>query len=99
MIKSERPDGAVVVNALQEALGELLVAIQENGFRHWIRLYRLNCIRPPWEIKSGNVKRFINFFLSDLSKALLAVLSDNSLEHAQFNTVVPQTDKNGLGGS
>jgi hypothetical protein len=28
LIKSERPDGAVVVNALQEALGELLVAIK-----------------------------------------------------------------------
>lgn len=47
LIKSERPDAvaAAAVNALQEeALGELLVAIQENGFSHWIRLYRLHSL-------------------------------------------------------
>lgn len=55
MIKSERPDAAV--NAFEEALGELLVAIQENGFRHWISLYRRYCIGAGTNVKSRNVKR------------------------------------------
>jgi hypothetical protein len=45
------------VNALEEALGELLVGIQENGFRHWIRLYWRYCIRARTNVKSRNVKR------------------------------------------
>jgi hypothetical protein len=44
------------VNVLNEALGELFVAIQENSFRCWTRLCGLNYIIARANVPSVNVK-------------------------------------------
>jgi hypothetical protein len=49
------------INVLHEALGELFVAIQENGFKCWTHLCRLNYIiartnAPLMNVKGNMVK-------------------------------------------
>jgi hypothetical protein len=62
--------------------------------------YVVNSVRASWNVKPRNIKHVIkDSFVYDLSKALLAILSDNCKKQAQFNAVVPlQKEMDRVGG-